>query len=108
MGRPSNAKVARYTFLTTLVEQIFDLLKWVVWLGGTALILFVAIVLPLRATVGKETSVQFIYRAIADFRLDFVLPTAAAGVAGLLWKRERKSHKDDIERFHKQIKGTFS
>ncbi len=99
-----DARMMSYAFWTAIWDRIFDLGKLMAWFGGTALVIFVAVPLPLYITAGKVTSVDFAYQAIADFRLDFVFPLAAAGTTTALWQRERKLRRDDTERLHKQIK----
>ncbi len=86
-----------------IVDRVTGLFKLALWFVGIALLGYVFVVLPLRATAGKSTTVDFLFRMIFSYKLDLVVTTAAAAVFLALWARERKIHRDDVERFYKEV-----
>lgn len=94
------SKPAR-TFL--IVVELFRLLRWAVAFGGTALILYVAIVLPLKYGAGKKTTISLIYNLVLDARLEVILPYVLAALFAGLWRRERQIRKMSVRREHVRI-----
>jgi hypothetical protein len=92
-----------YHVACLVVDRISDLLKLAFWFGGISALGYVFVVLPLRATAGKVTVVNFLYRMIFSYRLDLIVTTAAAAVFLVLWTRERKLHRDDVQRFYREV-----
>ena len=86
----------------TIAER-FRLARWVVAFAGVALIVYVAIPLPLKYSAGKETAISLVYNVVLDARLEVILPYIVAAVFAGLWKRERRIRKTSIRREHERI-----
>jgi len=86
-----------------VVTEVFRLLRLATWVGGSALIVYLAIPLPLSYTAGQETTVTLLFQFIANFKLHMVIPYAvAAGFFGL-WLRERRTRKTSVKREHERV-----
>ena len=85
------------------VFEAFRLARWIVGFGGAALILYVAIVLPLKYSVGKETTISLIYKVVLDTRLEVIFPYVLAALFAGLWGRERQIRKMSVRREHVRV-----
>jgi len=86
-----------------LYSQVLDLFKLVIWFVGLSVIVALFITLPTYYSAGKQTSLNVVYKAVADFKLHMILPYAIAAVFGELWRRERNTRKSTVEREHRRV-----
>lgn len=86
-----------------VIAERFRLARWVVAFAGVALIVYVAIPLPLKYTAGKETAISLVYSVVLDARLEVILPYILAVLFAGLWGRERRIRKTSIRREHERI-----
>lgn len=117
MGRPKNSNTkpagppsvdppqfSGYALAFVIFSRIMEFLKLWTWFGGPALLGYVFVVLPLRETAGKVTTVSFLYQMVFSYRLDLAATSAAAAIFLILWRRERGIRRNTVERMHAQIK----
>ena len=100
---PKADDVERVVRPVVIVFELFRLARWIIAFGGTALILYIAIALPLKYTAGKETTISLIYKVILDARLEVILPYVLAAVFAGLWERERRIRKHSVQREHERV-----
>ena len=86
-----------------IVFELFRLARWIIAFAGVALIVYVAIPLPLKYSAGKETAVSLVYKVFLDARLEVILPYAIAGLFAGLWGRERRIRKTSVRREHERV-----
>jgi hypothetical protein len=96
--------LSKFDLFALVVFRIMDLLQLVCWFGGLSLIAYCLIGYPLSVTAGKQTGINVIFQAIVTAKAEFILSLGTAAAFGLLWKRERKLHRQDIKRFASRIR----
>ena len=77
---------------------MIDLLKRVIYVAGAVAVVYFGLTVPIRETAGLETGLTVVYRAVIDMKAHVILPYVAAGSFGWLWRRERRTRIDAIER----------
>lgn len=86
-----------------IVFELFRLARWIVGFLGVALILYVSIVLPLKYSAGKETTISLIYKVVLDTRVEVILPWVLVALFAGLWRRERQIRKMSVRREHVRV-----
>ena len=101
--RPAEANEAPSVRPFIIITESFRLARWIVAFFGVALIIYVAIPLPLKYTAGKETAISLVYNVILDVRWEVILPYVLAVALAGLWVRERRIRKMSVQREHVRV-----
>ena len=83
--------------------QAYRLARLIVIFLGIAVIVYVAIPLPLKYSAGKETTISLVYKVVVDMRLEVILPYVLAALFAGLWRRERRIRKMSVRREHERV-----
>jgi len=86
-----------------IIFESFRLALWIIVFAGVALIVYVAIPLPLKYSAGKETVISLVYKVVLDARLEVILPYVIAALFAGLWGRERRLRKMSVRREHERV-----
>jgi hypothetical protein len=76
----------------------------VAWFAGISGIVYCLIGYPLAVTAGKQTGINIALESIVSAKVEFILSLTTAAAFGILWRRERKLHRDDVRRFTTRIR----
>lgn len=104
--RPTKAEVEasqKFALKVHVINRSFDLVGTGLRFGGWIALIYMGIVRPLQITAGKQTVVDFMYKAVLDLKLHMVVPWAAAALFGGLWYRERNLRKKTVAREHGRV-----
>ena len=86
-----------------IIFESFRLARLVIVFLGVALIVYVAIPLPLKYGAGKETAIGLVYKVVLDARLEVFLPYVIIVLFAGLWGRERWLRKMSVRREHERV-----
>ena len=100
---PKTNEAERVARSFAIIIESFRLVRWIVAFAGVALIVYVAVPLPLKYSAGKETAISLVYKVVLDARLEVILPYAIAAAFATLWGRERRLRKTSVRREHERV-----
>ncbi len=80
----------RFNTIQGCIQQASSLAKYVIVSGAIVAVVYFGVYLPISVSAGKQTTINYLINAVADFKVHIWIAWAAVAGAGALAANERR------------------